>query len=293
MTQRLALGTVQFGLPYGIANRGGQVEPQAAAAILKLAWDAGVDTLDTAIAYGTSEERLGEIGVGQWRVISKLPPIPPSCPDVHGWAQDTVRASLQRLGISKLAGLLLHRPMQLLEADGAALYRSLLLQREQGVCDMIGVSIYGPEELDQLCPRFRFDLVQAPFSVIDRRLTESGWLQRLRAAGTEVHVRSVFLQGLLLMERGRRPAYFDAWAPLWRRWEEWLRAEQLSALHGALRYVLSIPEIDRIVIGVDSPRHLQEILAVGAAPEPLPPRAAPDVRCADAGLINPSAWKTS
>ena len=89
-SRRLALGTVQFGLPYGIVNPAGQVSHDEAVAIVNHAWAMGLDTLDTAIAYGESEQRLGEIGVEQWQIISKLSAIPDSCMSVAGSVQRSV-----------------------------------------------------------------------------------------------------------------------------------------------------------------------------------------------------------
>ena len=111
---KLALGTVQFGLNYGIANLAGQVGLTEAQAILSHARKCGLDTLDTAVNYGDSEQRLGEIGVTDWQVISKLPALPEQCDDVATSVRNQVQASLERLRNTKLQGLLLHRPEQLL-----------------------------------------------------------------------------------------------------------------------------------------------------------------------------------
>src|ERR1700694_363089 len=138
MSSRFGLGTVQFGLRYGIANQVGQVSRDGVAAILHQARAAGVDTLDTAIAYGESEQRLGEIGVGQFQVISKLPAMPENHTDVAAWVQESVLGSLKRLKIPKLHGLLLHRSQQLLDTQGDALYRALVTLRDQGKVEKIG-----------------------------------------------------------------------------------------------------------------------------------------------------------
>ena len=102
--------------------------------------------------------------------------------------------SLKRLGVSKLYGLLLHNSQQLLSSQGEALYQALVAIQGQGRVEKIGVSVYGPDELDAIWPSYKFDLVQAPFNILDRRLVISGWLARLGRSGTEIHVRSVFLQ---------------------------------------------------------------------------------------------------
>jgi aryl-alcohol dehydrogenase-like predicted oxidoreductase len=281
------LGTAQFGLPYGVANDTGQVGRDEARAILACARDGGIDTLDTAMAYGDSELRLGEAGVERWQVISKLAAIPPSCPDVAAWVHESVRGSLARLGIPRLSGLLLHRPQELLGDHGQILYRALGAVKEQGLVAKIGVSIYGPEELDALSPYFRFDLVQAPFNIVDRRMATSGWLKKLHESGAEVHIRSAFLQGLLLMDEARRPAFFQRWQPLWREWHRWLAEQALTPLQACLGFVLAQPEVDRVVLGIDSIEHLRGILAIAGAPAAAPPIT---LASQDPDLVNPARW---
>ena len=285
---KLALGTVQFGLRYGIANQQGQISLGEAKAILELSLASGMDTLDTAIGYGESEERLGKVGVSQWQVITKLPAIHESCTDVSAWVQESVLGSLERLRISKLHGLLLHRPQQFLSPQGDALYRALITLKDQGKVEKIGVSIYCPDELDALWPRYQLDLVQAPFNIMDRRLATSGWLARLHLAGTEVHIRSIFLQGLLLMESANRPATFNRWGSLWKQWHRWLDDQGLTPLEACLAFTLAQPEIDRVVVGVDSLKQLQGILASVETPALEPPMT---LVSEDLDLIDPSRWR--
>jgi aryl-alcohol dehydrogenase-like predicted oxidoreductase len=288
MSSRLALGTVQFGTSYGIANTHGQVSREETTLILDHAWSAGMDTLDTAIGYGESEQRLGEAGVKQWQIISKLPDIPKTCTDVASWVQDSVMDSIRRLRVCRLRGILLHRPKQLLEPQGEVLYKALVAIRRQGKVEKIGISIYSPDELDALWPNYSFDLVQAPFNILDRRLVTSGWLTRLKQAGIEVHIRSVFLQGLLLMDLTHRPEKFNRWQPLWDEWHSWLIDHKLTPVQTCLGFVQSQPEISRIVLGVDSLQHLTEIIAAShldsiAFPESL--------KCIDKALVNPAEWE--
>jgi aryl-alcohol dehydrogenase-like predicted oxidoreductase len=289
MSKRLALGTTQFGLPYGIANRKGQVSQIEADSILREAWDAGVETLDTAIAYGNSEERLGEIGVGQWQVVSKLPEIPENCKDVAGWVENMVTGSLKRLKIPRLYGLLLHRPEQLLSSQGEVLYVALKKLQDQKLVQKIGISIYGPSELDKLGSTYQFDLVQAPLNVLDRRMIDSDWLLRLSNAGTEIHTRSVFLQGLLLMDSEKRPKEFDKWKSSLGRWDRWLIDQGVEPVQACLASVFARPEVDRIVIGIDSLEHLQKIFANTGGLVELPPKS---LMSEDLDLINPSRWSS-
>lgn len=284
---KLALGTAQFGLDYGIANKQGRVPFDEAKAVLQYARSNGIDTLDTAIAYGDSEQRLGEIGVQSWSAVSKLPPIPANCEDLTTWVVSAVRGSLTRLGLERLYGLLLHRPVALLEDRGVELYAALDRLKQDGLVLKTGVSIYDPAELTALCASYQFDLVQAPFSVMDRRLIESGWLIRLCELGTELHVRSIFLQGLLLMGPGERPRSFDRWSALWDKYEDWLAETGLTRLQACVRYALSFPEISKVVIGVDNVDQLRDVVRAsrGSAPQ-----VGDAFRTDEAELLNPARW---
>ncbi len=247
----------------------------------------GMDMLDTAVAYGDSEERLGAIGILDWRVVSKLPAVPPDCDDIDKWVSNAVDASLRRLRTKRLFALLLHRPQQLLEPEGDRLYGALQDLKRSGRVQKIGISIYDPTELDALCSRYTLDVVQSPLNIFDRRLAESGWLARLSRCGAELHVRSIFLQGLLLIARRERPKSFDRWSSLWARWDEWLAHHGLTPLQACLRYALSFDEISRVIVGVEGLGQLKAIVQEARGPLPALPD---DLRCDDADLINPSRW---
>ena len=287
LAEAIVLGTVQFGLPYGVANKSGQLSDEQAEETMHIARYSGIRMLDTAVSYGESEARLGLLGVKDMKVMTKLPPVPSDCMDVRGWVQSQVAGSLERLRLSRLHGLSFHRPEQLLEGAGRELYDAVCCLKKQGVVDKIGVSIYQPEELERLLADHEFDMVQAPFSLFDRRLISSGWVDRLNALGCELHVRSVFLQGLLLMTAADRPVYFHRWQSLLYDWDSWLLEVGLSPLQACLRYVLSVPGIAKIVVGVDSPRQLEDVLSAAAGPAPAVPARLCSV---DLDLLNPSRW---
>jgi aryl-alcohol dehydrogenase-like predicted oxidoreductase len=202
---KIAIGTVQFGVDYGVANQSGRVQYDEVQEILRIAAMQTIDTLDTAIAYGDSERMLGQAGVCDWKVVTKLSALPFDCVDIAGWVESQVENSLLRLGINRLHGVLLHRPDQLLGDTGEQLFSALQYIKAQGLTKKIGVSIYGYQELDRLTRAMDFDMVQAPLNILDRSLIESGWASRLKARGVELHVRSAFLQGLLLLRPDQRP----------------------------------------------------------------------------------------
>ena len=284
---RFALGTAQFGSPYGVANQLGQVGIDQVAEILRVATSVGVDTLDTAIAYGESEQVLGQVDVSSFKIVSKLPALSDESPDLQNQVIESVEGSLNRLKITQLYGLLLHRPGQLLSHRGKILYESLQELKDRGLVKKIGVSIYNPTELEALCRCFEFDLIQSPFNIFDCRLGRQGWLIRLKKRGVEIHVRSIFLQGLLLMNSTNRPKYFESWDFLFEKLEAWREAKKLTPLEGCLGTPFLNQNIDRVVAGVDSLAQFQQIIA--ALTDNLLP--APNYLCCDdTRLINPSQW---
>jgi aryl-alcohol dehydrogenase-like predicted oxidoreductase len=285
---KLALGTAQFGMDYGVANPRGRVPREEAASILAAARQSGIDILDTAIAYGASESRLGEIGIADWRVVTKLPPAA-GISDVQAWVHESVRESLRRLRVERLYALLLHRPSELHRPYGSALRAALLELKSRGLVSKLGVSIYAPEELVPVFDALQPDIVQAPFNILDRRLAESGWLDRLVAENVEVHTRSAFLQGLLLMPPQVRPSAFDRWIETWRAWVGWLDDTGLAPVEACLGFVLTYPQIERVVVGVDSLQQLRELLA---AMLKNVPRAPDYLAVSDVDLIDPSRWKS-
>jgi len=287
MHSRLALGTVQFGLDYGVANQAGKVRFEEARNILKLATEHSIDTLDTAIAYGDSESTLGQAGVSNWKVVTKLSAVPDNCNDIAGWVESQVEGSLGRLGIHQLHGVLLHRPEQLLGESGYQLSKALQNLKARGFTKKIGISIYAPEELDRLTQAMDIDLVQAPLNILDRRLIESGWSKRLNARGVELHVRSAFLQGLLLMPADQRPAKFACWQPIWNEWQRWLEEAGLTPLQACLAYNLSVEEVNKVVVGADSFKQFNEILDAARSVLPNLPNWPQPI---DLILINPSQW---
>jgi hypothetical protein len=284
---KLALGTAQFGQTYGIANNSGQVSRESAKEIIDLARAKGIDTLDTAIAYGDSETCLGQVGVQGCKVITKLPAMPEKIDDVGGWVRNQIDDSLLRLNVTSVYGVLLHRSQELMGPKASSLYQALARLKADTLVSRVGVSIYAPSELDNLIDAGQIDLVQAPFNLFDQRMETSGWLKKLHEAEIEVHTRSTFLQGLLLMPATKIPEKFQHWRALFNTWHRWLLNNDISATQACISFVQSHPEISRVVVGVEKLEQLEQL--VQAAKE-QPNITWPDVSCSDEQLINPSNW---
>jgi len=287
INQRIALGTAQFGMPYGIANSSGQVTPEEVGRILRKAKECGISTLDTAVVYGESEKVLGAAGVEDFNVISKLPPLPKEDINVAAWVDGHVEQSLDRLRLSRLDGLLLHRPEDLQGRQGVVLSNVLRSLKEDGRVGKMGISIYEIAEVEPAMQVMEIDMVQAPFNLVGRQLSDSGLLDRLALDGIEVHVRSVFLQGLLLLPIHQLCEKFPVWEDLWAVWDDWLKKTATTPAQACLNFVRSFKSIHRIVLGVDSLSQLNELLAYQDPQETI---SFPNIACADADLVNPARW---
>ncbi len=284
----LALGTAQFGMPYGIASKTGQPSFSEVARIISLARSHNIDTIDTAIAYGDSEKVLGEAGIQDFQVITKLPEVPGDT-NVAFWIRQQVEGSLSRLRIKQLYGLLLHKPQQINTGLGEKIIDSLFDLKKKGFVKKIGVSVYSPEELDDIWAKFTPDIVQLPFNLVDRRFLDSGWLSRLQNYQVELHTRSSFLQGVLLMPYEEVIQKFAGWSELWSKWFTWLGDTQISPVFACLNFVLNFSEIDKVIIGVDHSHHLADTL--NALTHNSEISEFPLIANNDINLINPSFWK--
>jgi aryl-alcohol dehydrogenase-like predicted oxidoreductase len=286
------LGTAQIGQPYGVANRSGQPSAAEAYEIFELALEAGVAGFDTAAGYGDAELRIGgflrerglETRVG---VVTKL-----GVGDVRD--EISLRAALARsrarLGVAP-AGVLLHDP-ELLARWPGSLGRSFRSVRAEGMVAAIGASVYHPTQFAAALALPGIDIVQAPFSVLDRRLERAGMLALAHRSGVRVMLRSAFLQGLLLLEPSRCPPSLAFAAPRLRRWRELCARFELAPATVALRFVLQRAAHASIVVGCESSAQLRELLAAAAAPA-LPSGLVAELdelASSEPALIDPTRW---
>jgi len=284
---KLALGTVQFGTDYGAFNAEGRPGEAAVAACLDSAEAAGIDTLDTARAYGESEAVLGRLGAARrFRIVTKVAPLRGAGPDA---VLASVEASLTALGADQLDALLIHDASDLAGPGGEAVWAVLDRLLAEDVIATAGVSVYGPEEAMALAGRYPIGLVQAPFSVFDQRMRTKGAFAMLNERGVEIHVRSVFLQGFALADPAALPPGLAPFRPLLERFRADAAAAGLGPLQLALAAALGEPAIDRVVVGVDGPEQLEEIVQAASAAVPAfdPDRYVSD----DPILINPANWQ--
>jgi aryl-alcohol dehydrogenase-like predicted oxidoreductase len=275
---KLGLGTVQFGQAYGVSNTRGQVSHAEAAAILARAAAAGINVLDTAANYGEAESVLASLDTAPFRIVTKTPPVKIGIEAVIARA----RQSADRL---KPDTLLVHAAADL---DAPGLWPALQELKAEGVFSKIGISTYFADDPAALAKRFRPDVMQLPFSLLDQRLLQDGSLARLKELGVEIHARSLFLQGLMLMPPGNLPAHLRGAGPHLKSLRARLAKAGSTLLTAALGFVLSRPEIDIALVGVTARDELEEIVSATALPLPALDWSA----CAldDERILTPSLW---
>lgn len=283
---RLALGTVQFGVAYGIAGRGETVPEREVRAILEDAAGRGVRTLDTAAGYGDIEARLARLSVGlPLDFISKVPAIPTELDPTQAadFALTSARRSRDRLGAA-LRGLMVHRVQDLAGDRGMAVWSALeRWAAADGVA--LGASCYAPDEAAELARRFPIRVLQLPGNALDQRVAQS--MDRAALAGCEVHLRSAFLQGLLLMPLDAVAVRLPSAVEPLRRWRAWADRRGWSPLEAALSVVKSLEGVAAIVVGADSLDQWQEIADAWGRTLPV---AAPELAVDEPRIVDPRLW---
>lgn len=285
---KLSLGTAQFGLNYGISNNIGKVKFKEVKKIINLAKKSKISLIETAVSYGDSETILGKVGVNEFKLVTKLPNIPEDCLNVNNWIEDQLKDSFKKLKIKMLYGLLIHNSDSLTGKFGEKLADELYKIKIKGLVKKIGISVYNPKELAKLLNFFKPDIVQAPFSIFDNRFISSGLLSKLKKKNIEVHARSIFLQGLILMSENSRSSKFNKWNHLWKIWHEWLNDNKIKPLDACIRYAYSIKDLDKIIVGINSKKHLEQIMVASDGKLPLLPK---ELTTDDINLLNPQNWK--
>ena len=182
----------------------------------------------------------------------------------------------------------MHKPDDLLGPSGKEIYSGLLGLKNSGIVSKIGISSYSIDEIRKVLDSFPLDIIQTPLNIIDRSLVASNLIDDLKKQEIEIHVRSIFLQGALLLPENKIPKELNNWAHIWRKWTDWLKANDIDPIHACLSYVKSIKGIDKIIIGVDS---LEQIMTIVEKYNKKSLIDFPDISSDDHLLINPSNWQ--
>jgi len=250
--QKIALGTVQFGLDYGISNDTGKTNSEEVSNILDTAYNHSIEILDTAQEYGNSESILGLHHGNRFKIITKINPI---AGDKRS-AEQLVRKSLKRLNLDKLYGTLFHSASSAIQ--NPRIVAELKELQWRGVIEKVGYSVYTPDELNELVKLYgRPDIIQIPFNLLDQRFREIA--QDLHNNGVEVHSRSTFLQGLFFKSTEELSEFFQPVIPYLKELKS-IFPDKGKLARMLLSYSLSQEFIDCVVLGVNNDLQLQENL---------------------------------
>ncbi|MBE7009950.1 MAG: aldo/keto reductase [Ruminococcaceae bacterium] len=273
---QMSLGTVQLGMNYGIANDQGQPDTAQSTAMLNCALKNGITSLDTARGYGTSEDVLGNFFKENPQenmpfITSKLRVENPyaSAKEIEAEMYTSVETSLKKLGINKLDCLLLHRgPGYTLADYGDAVRNTFARLIKDGYTDMVGASVYDPEEVDEMLLHDIYTATQVPMSLFDQKLITGGYTDRLKEKNIVVFVRSVFLQGVFFLDPDKMtdPLLVEYAKPYILKLREFCDRTGMSVAEFAISFMRDVPGVTSLVLGADTEEQVLQNIAYMNAP---------------------------
>jgi len=285
-SRKFVLGSAQFGLNYGISNKSGKTALTEVESILDYAFANDINTIDTASNYGNAETILGKFNLGKdWKIYSKFPSLKNQL-NVENLLNEFICKSLDRLKIDNMEGVFFHHPNDLLSKDSYKIIETLDKCVSDSLINSYGISIYEPKELDFLANYSNLSLVQAPRNILDRRFSRDQTKQRFTKNNIKFFARSVFLQGLLLMDKDLQNKKFPNYPKLWDKWNTWLKEENITPLEACVSFFFCDTDYDKLVIGVESKKQLQQIINVDYSDRMFPNFS----NLVDEIIINPSKW---
>ena len=290
----ISLGTVQFGLNYGVSNSTGQVLKKDVSEIFKFAYSNGINIIDTASFYGNSEKIIGEvIDKGDWKIITKTPKFNKKNIQKNelDFLHESFNSSLLKLGVEKIYGLLLHSSADLISPGGDKLLSEMEKLKSRGLVEKIGVSVYTGSQVDKILERFDIDIIQLPLSIFDQRLVSTGHIDKIKKRDIEVHARSIFLQELVLMDLHKIPSYFLPILPKIKLFEEISKKYSMSKLDLAIQFIKSIDGVDSAIVGVTDTNQLKEIVHSFSLNSSLNKLEFTKLAINNSNFVNPSKWK--
>lgn len=259
---KLTLGTVQFGIPYGISNNKIQTPFKEIEKILEIAQKHKISTLDTAPAYGQSEKIIGKIlnKKNYFKIITKTPHINKSVikNDDIDKLKTSLNQSLKNLQRNKVHTVLIHNTQDIFSKNGEKLFQELINFKNNGFTEKIGFSVYTKKEIELLLKYFEFDIIQLPINILDQKLLIEGNIKQLKKRNIEIHARSIFLQGLLLMNPNKLNPFFDPIIKKLKKLHLALKKQNVSPLQASIHFIKNIKEIDKILIGINNHNQLLE-----------------------------------
>ena len=263
LTNKLIIGTAQFKKGYGITNINKRINNKEIKKIFTLINENNIKYFDTAPFYGNSEKILGEY-INQKEIVTKIPDIKEKIISKKSILETkkVLFQSIKNLKINNLYGVLLHSSFDLLKPGKKYLIDFLRGIKKDKITKKVGVSIYEKQNFYDIQRFFSPDIIQLPLNIIDRRLITNNFLKKIKDKKIEIHARSVFLQGVLLENPKNFPPFFQQFKSDFLHLRNEIKKNKISLLKAYLAFVLTIKEIDKIVIGIASSKQLKQILKI-------------------------------
>jgi aryl-alcohol dehydrogenase-like predicted oxidoreductase len=292
---KLGIGTAQLGMNYGISNPFGKTSEPEAGRILSLAAESGVTFVDTARLYGDCEAIIGRNlpAKHEFNIVTKTPKLAARpLRSEHARALLTAfDTSCRLLRQERIYALLLHDVDDLLAKGGEELFGVMSHIKSVGGVEKIGASVYSASQIDELLARFSVDIIQVPVSIFDQRLVQSGHLSKLAQHGVEVHARSVFLQGLILLRPDQLDSHFDSVRGKLTELHAELRTVGITPQQAAFQFVNSLDDIDVVICGVNNASQLQELIETASTPcQSLRELDLTRFAIDNPAIVNPALW---
>ena len=284
---KIALGTANFGQKYGLAGKIIKSDKKVKK-IIQFANNLKIKFIDTSSNYGSSEALLGNNNLKNFKIITKLKISndEKKSNNLENIVFNKVEESLFKLNIKKLYAILLHESNDLKSNKRHKLIKVLKKLKKRNLVSKIGISIYNPKELNFIWPFWKPDIVQCPFNILDRRIYESGWLKKLKKNKTEIHVRSIFLQGLLLQNEKSMPRKFKKWKNIFKKWNNYCKKENISKIQGCINFIKSFKKISFVIIGFEDIKQVKNIISYFENDR----KSYTTIACNDIRLIDPRLW---
>ena len=263
LTNKLIIGTAQFKKGYGITNINKRINNKEIKKIFTLINENNIKYFDTAPFYGNSEKILGEY-VNKKEIVTKIPDIKEKIISKKSILETKkiLFQSIKNLKINNLYGVLLHSSFDLLKPGKKYLIDFLRGIKKDKITKKVGVSIYEKQNFYDIQRFFFPDIIQLHLNIIDRRLITNNFLKKIKDKKIEIHARSVFLQGVLLENPKNFSPFFQQFKSDFLHLRNEIKKNKISLLKAYLAFVLTIKEIDKIVIGIASSKQLKQILKV-------------------------------
>jgi len=287
MKNKIIIGSANFNQIYG--EKKNFIKNKEINKLLNFAKKNKINKIDTSPAYKKSEKIIGLFKKKKFKIISKIHKLPKNIKkkNIKNYIRNSATKSLKNLKVKKLECLLLQNADVLLGKNGNEIYKSIKDIKKQKFTNKIGLSIYDFTILKKIINKFKFDLIQVPFNILDQRLVKKGWLKKLKNKKIEVHVRSIFLQGILLLKNNQLPKKLNYLKKSWIIWEKWLKKNKFDPLQICLSFVLRHKHLDGIIVGQNSLRQFEQILKSKIIKDNF---QLPNLKIKNRKLIDPREW---